>query len=190
ASFAQICAQPPHGIVGWWNAEGDANDIVGGNNGSLENGATFGTGMVGQAFQFDGINDFVKVPNAPSLNPLDEVSVEFWMKGDVTNPMNGCCQGLVATDFYAAEGFDPDRGIGFLVSTNGGISFPAADTLFGNGNRTGFGLIPGRWHHVAGSYDGSLVKLYVDGRLRAAIVQSGNISPMQPASFLSFGSED
>ena len=41
------------------------------------------------------------------------------MKGDVTNPMNACCQGLVATDFYAVEGFDPDRGIGFLVSTNG-----------------------------------------------------------------------
>src|SRR5262245_2024985 len=61
ASFAQICAQPPQGIIGWWNAEGNARDIVGANNGSLENGATFGTGMVGQAFQFDGINDFVKV---------------------------------------------------------------------------------------------------------------------------------
>jgi hypothetical protein len=65
----QICAQPPQGIVGWWDAEGDAKDIVGVNNGSLENGAGFGIGMVGQAFQFDGVNDFVKVPNAPNLNP-------------------------------------------------------------------------------------------------------------------------
>jgi Concanavalin A-like lectin/glucanases superfamily len=112
------------------------------------------------------------------------------MKGDATNPMNACCQGLVITDFYGVEGFDPDRGIGFLVSTNGGTTFPSAGTLFGAGSRTGFGLIPGQWHHVAGTYDGSLVNLYVDGHLKSALVQSGNISPMQPVSFLSFGSED
>jgi hypothetical protein len=185
----QICAQPPQGIVGWWDAEGNANDIVGGNNGSLENGAGFGIGMVGQAFQFDGINDLVKVPNAPSLNPSNQVSVEFWMKGDVTNPMNACCQGLVTTDYYAVEGFDPDRGIGFQASTNG-TTFNSADTLFGAGSRTGFGLIPGQWHYVAGTYDGSLVNLYVDGHLKAALLQSGNILPMGPDSFLAFGSED
>jgi hypothetical protein len=185
----QICAQPPQGIISWWDAEGDAKDIVGANNGSLENGAAFGIGMVGQAFQFDGINDFVKVPNAPNLNPSNQVSVEFWMKGDATNPMNACCQGLVGTDFYAVEGFDPDRGIGFLASTNG-ITFNSADTVFGNAYSTGFGLIPGQWHYVAGTYDGSLVNLYVDGHLKAALLQSGNILPMQPNSFLSFGSED
>src|SRR5262249_51816260 len=149
-------------------------DSVGANHGSLENGAGFGIGMVGQAFQFDGLNDFVRVPNAQNLNPSNEVSVEFWMKGDATNPMNACCQGLVGTDFYGAEGFDPDRGIGIFVSTNAGTSFPNANTF----SNTGFGLIPGQWHHVAGTYDGSLIKQYVDGHLRAAIVQSGNISPM------------
>src|SRR5215813_2310600 len=45
ASFAQICAQPPQGIVSWWTVEGDVKDSVGANHGSLENGAGFGIGM-------------------------------------------------------------------------------------------------------------------------------------------------
>jgi Concanavalin A-like lectin/glucanases superfamily len=186
----QICTQQPQGIVSWWDAEGDANDIVGGNNGSLENGAGFGTGMVGQAFQFDGVNDFVKVPYAGNLSPGDQLSLEFWMKGDASNPMNACCQGFVGTDFYKVEGFDYDRGIAFVVSTNGGTSYVGAGTLWGGAYPSGFGLTPGQWHHVAGTSDGSLLKLYVDGHLRSAMVQLSNISPMPTTSFLAFGSED
>ena len=188
-SFAQICAQPPPGIVSWWDAEGDANDIVGANNGSLENGAGFGIGMVGQAFQFDGVNDFVKVPYAANLSPGDQISLEFWMKGDASNPMNACCQGFVGTDFYKVEGFDYERGISFNVSRDG-TNFVGAGTLWGASYPTGFGLIPGQWHHVAGISDGSLVKLYVDGHLRSAMVQLSKIPPMLTTSFLAFGSED
>ena len=34
------CFSPPSGLVGWWPANGNANDIVGTNNGALEGGAT------------------------------------------------------------------------------------------------------------------------------------------------------
>jgi hypothetical protein len=32
------CVTPPSGMVSWWPGEGDANDIQGGNDGTLENG--------------------------------------------------------------------------------------------------------------------------------------------------------
>lgn len=111
-------------MVSWWDAEGDANDVIGTNHGSLQNGATFATGKVGSAFRFDGVNDFVKVPNAPNLNPSNKFTLEFWMNGDPSNGMNNCCQGLVTSDFFGVEGFDPDRGIGVFVSTNSGGNFP------------------------------------------------------------------
>ena len=40
ASFvaAQICAQPPAGLVSWWPGEENADDIQGGNNGMLQGG--------------------------------------------------------------------------------------------------------------------------------------------------------
>ena len=115
-------------MIRWWDAEGDAQDIVDNNNGSLENGASFGVGKVGQAFQFDGVNDFVKVPYATNLSAGDQLSLEFWMKGDPNNPMNACCQGFVNTDFYKIEGFGAERGILFGVSFNGGETYVGADT--------------------------------------------------------------
>ncbi len=37
-SAAQICLVPPPGLVSWWPADSNANDIVGINNGSLLGG--------------------------------------------------------------------------------------------------------------------------------------------------------
>jgi len=48
---------PIPGLVSWWPGEGNAEDVVGGNNGTLQGGATFGTGMVGQGFSFDQFGD-------------------------------------------------------------------------------------------------------------------------------------
>jgi len=65
-------------IYAVWNADGNANDSYGTNNGTLMNGATFTTGKIGQAFTFDGINDFIQLPNN-SLNFTDSFSIGFWM---------------------------------------------------------------------------------------------------------------
>jgi hypothetical protein len=40
--------------VSWWPGDGNANDIVDGNDGTLQGGVTFATGKVEQAFSFDG----------------------------------------------------------------------------------------------------------------------------------------
>ncbi len=51
---ADTCTAPPSGLVGWWPGDGNADDIIGGNNGTLQNGATFSSGEVAQAFSFNG----------------------------------------------------------------------------------------------------------------------------------------
>ena len=86
ASFvvAQICVQPPEGLVSWWPGEENADDIQDGNDGTLQNGATFAAGMVGQAFSFDGIDDSVHVGNASTLHvSAGNFTVEAWVKFDV-----------------------------------------------------------------------------------------------------------
>src|SRR6266446_2601149 len=47
------CATAPSGMVSWWPAEGDANDIQDGNDGTIQGTVTFAPGKVGQAFSFD-----------------------------------------------------------------------------------------------------------------------------------------
>src|SRR5262249_14080018 len=62
------CLLPPPGLVSWWPGDGNANDIQDGNNGTLQGGATFAAGKVGQAFSFDGASGSVVVPDSPSLD--------------------------------------------------------------------------------------------------------------------------
>jgi hypothetical protein len=133
----------------------------------------------GSALSFNGTSDYVEVPQTPSLNVGNQVTVEFWMKGDPSNPLDTCCQGLVTTDFYLAE--VESGGVAFVVSTDSGAHFsPGALSP----------ISTGVWHHIAGTYDGSDVKLYVDGQFAADVPYSGTISPMLANSFLAIGSED
>lgn len=74
------CDPVPAGLIAWWPGDGNANNIVGGDSGILENGAGFTAGEVGLAFQFDGFK-YVKL--AP-LTLLD-FTVEFWMKASSYN---------------------------------------------------------------------------------------------------------
>jgi len=54
-----------------------------GNHGTIY-GATWVDGKVGKALSFDGINDYVKILNDPSLDPLEAMSVCLWVKPDLS----------------------------------------------------------------------------------------------------------
>jgi len=74
-AYAQSCTPPPADMVSWWPADGDANDVVDANHGTLWNGATFAPGMVGPAFSLDGTDDYVEIPDsATSLPPQSRLT--------------------------------------------------------------------------------------------------------------------
>ena len=79
ATCAQSCVPPPADLVSWWPGDGDAQDIVGNNDGALVNGATYAAGMVDQAFSFDGIDDYVSIPDDDSLNPTEALTLDAWI---------------------------------------------------------------------------------------------------------------
>jgi len=77
---AAICAAPPPGLVGWWPAEGTVSDIAGTNNGSLQGGASANAvGLVGTSFGFDGTNNYVQIPDAPTFHPSN-LTIEAWVR--------------------------------------------------------------------------------------------------------------
>jgi len=178
------CVSAPSGLVSWWPGEGNADDIQDSNDGTLINGAAFTTGKVGQAFSFDGVDDYVKIPKSPNLDMSTGVTVEAWIKGDPSNPMNTCCQGIVGADHYLLG--ISNGGLYFVVgTTNGAVHAPGPGP-------TGpfYPTSTNVFHHVAGTYDGSSVNLYVDGQLVASNPHSGTILQMFASSFITIGSED
>ena len=76
---ATNCTPPASGLIAWWPGDGNAFDIVANNLGSLMNGATFTNGLVGPAFQLDGVNDFVEVPLVSNYVLITAFSVEGWV---------------------------------------------------------------------------------------------------------------
>lgn len=165
---SQGCAAPPAGIVGWWPGDGNPNDIVNGNSGTLMGGVMFVPGEVGQAFSFNGTN-FVQVPNSPALEPAN-VTVEAWIKTTfLPSPYS-------AHFIVAKSGSDGYHGYELGTTVDGKVRF----TVLGGGpygDAVGTSLVAdGEWHHIAGTFDGSYLRIYVDGNLDATVLYTGGIA--------------
>jgi hypothetical protein len=78
-------------------------------------------------------------------------------------------------------------GINFGLSTDGGVLYHhTCDT-----NNSGAVISSGQWHHVASTYDGTALQLYIDGTpWGKPMLHSGTISSMLTNSFVTLGSED
>ena len=99
---ALVCTPAPANMISWWKGENDATDTQDGNHGTLLNGATFAAGKVGQAFSFDGVNDYVSVPDDSSLSFGDglsdgQFSVSAWIFKE-TDTMPIASKGLTSGD--------------------------------------------------------------------------------------------
>jgi hypothetical protein len=58
------------GLAAYWNFDGNANDVSGNNNNGIVNGPTLIVdkwGNANGAYFFNGINNWIQVPNSPSL---------------------------------------------------------------------------------------------------------------------------
>jgi len=161
-----VAASPAAGITDllarWSFNEGSgttAADASGaGHTGTLSGNATCIEGKLGKALAFDGATGRVQVPASAALAPADGITVSAWVKSNgspgpfryiVSKGGNGCETGSYG--IYTGR----SEGIRFYVA-NG----PTTYTLSSDG---GTGVFDGQWHHVAGTYDGSAVHLYIDG---------------------------
>ena len=167
------CVPSPSGLVSWWPAQGSTADIISGNNGTLLNGATFAPGKVGQAFSFSGNNQEVQVANTSALNPTNALSLETWVYFQTLPFVNaatvvGKDDGGSARQLQLGVG---DLGSGFIFRSLLGV---VGQVVVLNGTTV---LKAGTWYHVAMTYDGSFLKLYVNGLLDASMSLSGAVVP-------------
>jgi Ca2+-binding RTX toxin-like protein len=186
-----------HGVlsetVAWYPAEGNANDIVGGHNGTVHGGLTFAPGEVGQAFAIHDVTDFVTVPDAPDLDLAGGFTLEAWVK--VTNL--GAFP-FFRTIFDKAKSAQPiNRNYGLWVTPTTGSPLPPG-VLMSNFEIAGTGgvyaqvvgtipIVDGLLHHVAVTWDGLNFKLYVDGVFDTGATFPGAV-PVTNDAALSIGS--
>jgi hypothetical protein len=175
AAFPAAASAAPSPLAGYWPLnEGRGQTVYdwsgNGNNGSLgstnsadANDPSWITGKLWLGLRFSG-DDFVRIPSSPALE-TSSVTVAAFVRGNGSPGMNkyvfskgalGCMQGSYG--LYTG----PNNGLMFYIADeNGFVRSPDA----------GQGLWDGRWHLVAGTYDGNTVRVYVDG------VQAGTGTP-------------
>ena len=148
------------GLVSLWPAEGDADDLIDGNDGTLTNGATFAAGKFGRAFSFDGVNDYVTVPDDPNLRLGKSQTVEAWYKW--------AGGGAIDWRRLVGKGNNIPRNYGLWIrpQTNQVLfQIYSQNLLAGSCSALYIVTSDTDWHHLAGTYDGSRIKLYYDGGL-------------------------
>lgn len=167
---------PPQGLVSWWTADGTAADLMQRNDAELVDGTTFAAGMVGQAFNFDGVNDRVQLPDSESLKLTESLSIEGWIKAD-SLPVQ---QGEILFRGDDRGGLDP---YSLSLQSNGSLRFEVASL---NGAASVWAPLPlGEFTHVAGTLDDASgeMRLYLDGVLISQITTTQRpFGDLDPAS--------
>jgi VCBS repeat-containing protein len=151
-------------IIAWWPGNGTADDIRGSNEGVLQNGASFASGKVEQAFGFDGVDDSFKATTTEFPTGNSDRTLALWVKADAF---------LSGEAFFAGYGNFGSFDQTYQLGTSG-------STLFFSqwgGGVTGPSLQAGQWYHVAVTNVQNLVTLYVNGTAAG----SGTVSINTPA---------
>jgi hypothetical protein len=172
------------GLVGHWTFDGGdivwasstagtATDRSGnGRNGTLTNmsqSSSPALGKLGQAFYFDGTNDYVNIGNVSFLDSATAASVCVWMKYNAASVTG---DGAIVSEFGGAAGswiFFVDD-VAAISGRTDTINFsPNGSTGGGAGGRVegSTGLVtPGAWDHYCGTFQGStFIRLYKNGVL-------------------------
>ena len=115
--------------------------------------------VVTNGLKFDGTNESVEIPNHASLNPTNAITLESWVTFDTF----GDRKPVIYKSPTNANG-EPYYQYEFEIRDNGEVYF----ALSVNGSRktlrtTGTSLAIDAWSHVACTWDGTTMRIYING---------------------------
>jgi hypothetical protein len=153
----------PSDLIAWWRAEGTANDSVGGNHGTLMGGAGFAAGAVGQAFQFDGVDDWISLTNTSDMDfGTGDFTIELWANVDSASRLQDLVLKVCCGSYPTNRGY-------LLELDTGTLRFLIRDTTANENDLIlPVSINPGVWYHIAAVREGNTNRLYLDGSLLGA----------------------
>ena len=148
------------GLIAHWPFDGNATDVSGNNNhGSLVNAVVSTTDRFGRAdhaYEFNGTNTYVQVPNSASLSsPTNKITMSCWV--------------LLYGNSKVGSPFSPilmkslDGGNGFMYRMNMATTYFACAYNDWNLSQGTACNVTNQWAHLAITYDGAKNRFYLNG---------------------------
>jgi len=148
------------GLVGYWRFDEETGSTAKdsspyGNHGTIY-GATRVRGIIGKALSFDGVDDYVEVPDSASLQDIKKITVVAWIY-----PYTG--YGQEYPRIVEKGNVEPFRF--YITASNGKLTVglnTVSETIY-RSNKT---AIPeNKWTMAAFTYDGVYLRIYLNGNL-------------------------
>jgi beta-galactosidase len=149
-------------LVAYWPLDGNYDDVAGNHNASPASGSEsllfVNPGHSGQSVDFDGAGG-LDCANSTGIDLTSGGTISAWIKSSGETDAYAC---------VVAKGVTAWRLIRGNMDTTMWFHFNPADgtTEFQANGTTA--VLDGQWHHLMGIYDGSNIRLYVDGQLDAS----------------------
>jgi len=170
------------GLVGYWKFDEGSGSVAGDSSGNENTGTIYGaewiTGVIGTAVNLNGVDNYVAVPTSPTIAVSGtEVSLECWIKAATTiDDSNAQPTSIIDKgDEYGFQMNPSDGRIWFVV-----VLEPGPQTNWQGITTTRNSWIAGTWYHLAGTYDGSSLRIYVNEELQNSRSCSGNLLSPTP----------
>jgi hypothetical protein len=157
------------GIIAYWPMDETSGTVLGdasgrGHDATIQNGTATGvSGLIGGAFDFDGVDDFAIVPHADDLNLYNQLTISAWISPRTFGVAGSGGYGRILRkdvnyDFIVFDGTDTLRFIGINKAN---YDAPANS------------LTTNEWQQVAVVVKDGTVQLFRNGRALADPVPGG-----------------
>ena len=173
------CVAPPPNMRGWYTGDGTLRDIAGGYDASSGGtpATTYAAGKVGQAFDFNGTTQNVGRTDTTGMDTnASAFSFDAWIRRE--GNLNGTShEGLITKMTTTSSNLDS---FASFIYNNATPANTADDNFYIviNGAST-FNTAPGTvpalntWFHYAQTYDGTNIRVYVNGNQIGIFAFSG-----------------